>query len=93
MNICFVYDLHIKYMVLKMGIVKISEQLHHDLRKVSLAMDRSINAQATHWLKIGQIIEANPNMCYQDVVQYLLKKAHTENNDLNLLSVADDQNK
>ncbi|WP_395375404.1 ParD-like family protein [Marinicella sp. W31] len=74
-----------------MGIVKISEQLHQDLRKVSLVMDRSINAQAAHWLKIGQIIEAHPNMCYQDVVQYLLKKAHTENNALSMALVVDDQ--
>ncbi|BCQ47859.1 hypothetical protein ERHA55_53860 (plasmid) [Erwinia rhapontici] len=34
-----------------MGIVKISDLMHENLRIASQAMSRSINSQAEHWLK------------------------------------------
>jgi len=39
-----------------MGIVKISDLMHENLRLASNAMSRSINSQAEHWLKNGDII-------------------------------------
>jgi uridine phosphorylase len=45
-----------------MGIVKISDQLHEQLRLASAAMDRSINAQAEFWIKIGLLAELNPHL-------------------------------
>jgi len=45
-----------------MGIVKISEQMHENLRLTSGALSRSINAQAEHWLRVGMLAELNPNL-------------------------------
>jgi hypothetical protein len=61
-----------------MGIVKISEELHTAAKNMAKAMDRSINAQAEHWMKIGRLIEANPTMTYQEVRAFLLKQAQAE---------------
>ena len=55
-----------------MGIVKIADDLHEEARIASKAMSRSINAQAEHWMKIGMLVEANPNMSYTDAIQFLL---------------------
>ena len=45
-----------------MGIVKISEQMHENLRVASNALSRSINAQAEHWMRIGMLSELYPNL-------------------------------
>lgn len=55
-----------------MGIVKISEQMHEDLRLASGALSRSINAQAEHWLRIGMLSELNPDLRYSEICQLLL---------------------
>ena len=49
-----------------MGIVKITDQLHEQLRLASAAMDRSINAQAEFWIKIGLLAELNPHLQRSD---------------------------
>lgn len=64
-----------------MGIVKISDQLHEMAKQRAFALNRSINAQAEHWMRIGKIIEENQEMTYRDVWQLLLREAenaHTE---------------
>ena len=58
-----------------MGIVKIGEELHEDLRQVSAVMCRSINAQAEFWMKIGKLAEANPTLSYSDIVKMQLSEA------------------
>ena len=45
-----------------MGIVKISDQLHDQIRLSSAALGRSINAQAEHWLRVGQLAEHHPHL-------------------------------
>ncbi|MBE0587755.1 MAG: hypothetical protein IH617_06900 [Hydrogenophaga sp.] len=35
-----------------MGIVKISDQMHENLRVAGTALSRSINAQAEHWMRV-----------------------------------------
>ena len=40
-----------------MGIVKISDELHEEIRKASTTMVRSINSQAEFWIKIGMLAE------------------------------------
>lgn len=55
-----------------MGIVKISDELHEDLRKASCVMSRSINAQAEFWIKIGMLAELNPHKSYSELAQQLL---------------------
>jgi len=56
-----------------MGIVKISEQMHENLRLTSAALSRSINAQAEHWLRVGMLLELNPNLRYAEICQLLIE--------------------
>ena len=58
-----------------MGIVKISDELHEEIRKASSVMVRSINAQAEYWIKIGMLAEANPSMTFPQIVSEELKQA------------------
>jgi hypothetical protein len=56
-----------------MGIVKISEQMHENLRLTSGALSRSINAQAEHWLRVGMLSELNPGLNYADICRLLMQ--------------------
>lgn len=56
-----------------MGIVKITEQMHTNLRLTSGAMSRSINSQAEHWLRVGMMAELNPGLCYSGICQKLIE--------------------
>ncbi len=56
-----------------MGLVKIDDQLHEDVRRASTVMCRSINAQAEFWIKIGKLAEANPTLTFNDIL-----KAHLD---------------
>jgi hypothetical protein len=58
-----------------MGLVKISEELHEEARRVSAFMCRSFNAQAEFWMKIGMLAEANPTLSFNDIVRQQLKEA------------------
>lgn len=58
-----------------MGIVKISDQMHENLRVASGALNRSINAQAEHWMRIGLLSETHPQLCYSDICKLLLQAA------------------
>lgn len=51
-----------------MGIVKIDDDLHEDIRKASAVQCRSINAQAEFWMKIGMLAEANPDLSFNEIV-------------------------
>lgn len=57
-----------------MGIVKISEDLHEEIRKSSSVMTRSINSQAEFWMKMGMLAELNPNLTYAEIIQQQLKQ-------------------
>lgn len=58
-----------------MGIVKIADELHEEIRKASGVMSRSINAQAEFWLKMGMLAELNPTLNYQQLAAMLLRQA------------------
>lgn len=60
-----------------MGIVKISEQMHENLRIASAALSRSMNAQAEHWLRVGLLAETHPALCYSEICQLMLGAAHS----------------
>lgn len=62
MYICFIYGTY-------MGIVKISDDVHEELRIASQIMSRSINSQAEHWIRIGKLLELNPNLTYSQLIQ------------------------
>lgn len=61
-----------------MGIVKIGDGLHEEIRKASTVMCRSINAQAEFWIKIGMLAETNPNLTFNEIVAQQLKNADVE---------------
>lgn len=56
-----------------MGIVKISEEMHENLRVTSGALSRSINAQAEHWLRVGMLAELNPQLDYAGICRMLIE--------------------
>ncbi len=58
-----------------LGIVKIADELHEEIRKASGAMSRSINAKAEFWLKMAMLAELHPTHNYQQLVQMLLQQA------------------
>jgi plasmid stability protein len=57
-----------------MGIVKINDELHEEIRVASAAMSRSINAQAEFWIRIGMLAEMNPNKTYSDLIRQQLSE-------------------
>jgi len=61
-----------------MGIVKIGDELHEELRKASDVMCRSINAQAEYWMKIGMLAQAHPDLPFNEIVQMQLRAARVE---------------
>lgn len=56
-----------------MGIIKISEQMHANIRATSAALSRSINAQAEHWMRVGMIAELNPSLSYGEICRVLIE--------------------
>ncbi|KPN91427.1 ParD-like family protein [Pseudomonas nunensis] len=56
-----------------MGIVKISEDMHENLRVASNALSRSINAQAEHWMRIGMLAELHPDLDHSDICRLLIR--------------------
>lgn len=58
-----------------MGIVKISEELHEEVRRASVTMVRSINAQAEFWMKMGMLAELSPGLTYTELLRQLLQQA------------------
>lgn len=55
-----------------MGIVKISEELHEEIRRCSQVMARSINAQAEFWIRTGMLAELNPTLSFHEIIQMQL---------------------
>ena len=60
-----------------MGIVKISDQMHENLRVAGTALSRSINAQAEHWMRVGMLTEMHPDLAYRELCQLLTHAATT----------------
>ncbi|MCS3470829.1 hypothetical protein M2401_004587 [Pseudomonas sp. JUb42] len=56
-----------------MGLVKISEQMHANIRAASAALSRSINAQAEHWMRVGMLAELHPSLDYSEICQMLIR--------------------
>lgn len=56
-----------------MGIVKISDQMHENLRVAGNALSRSINAQAEHWMRVGMLTEMHPDLDYREICKLLIR--------------------
>jgi hypothetical protein len=61
-----------------MGIVNIDGDLHEQIRKASTVSNRSINAQAAFWIKIGMLCELNPQLTFNEIIARELKRAGVE---------------
>ena len=70
--------IHSVYLGSAMGIVKISDELHEEIRKASSVMVRSINAQSEYWIKIGMLAEANPSMSFSQIVSEQMRHADVD---------------
>jgi hypothetical protein len=57
-----------------LGIVKISDELHDEIRKSSNVMSRTINSQAEFWVKVGMLAELNPTLTYHEIIKNQLLK-------------------
>lgn len=57
-----------------MGIVKISDELHNEIRKSCSVMSRSINSQAEFWIKMGMLAELNPTLTFHEIIKKQLLK-------------------
>ena len=56
-----------------MGIVKISDVMHENLRVASSALSRSINAQAEHWMRVGMLTELYPELNHREISLLLIR--------------------
>ena len=65
-----------------MGIVKIDEDLHEEVRRASTVMCRSINAQAEFWMKVGMLAEANPTLSFNGIMKMQFAAAQVRLADL-----------
>lgn len=65
-----------------MGIVKIDDGLHEDIRRASGAMCRSINAQAEYWIRVGMLAEANPTLSFGEITRMQFAAANVRLPDL-----------
>ena len=57
-----------------MGIVKITDGLHDEIRRSSTVMSRSINSQAEFWIKVGMLAELNPTLTFHEIIRNELLK-------------------
>ena len=71
-----------------MGIVKISDLMHENLRVASNALSRSINAQAEHWMRVGMLTEMHPELDYREVCQLLIQAELAGGLDITVASTA-----
>jgi hypothetical protein len=58
-----------------MGIVNIDDDLHDQLRRACTVTNRSINAQASFWIKVGMLCEMSPDASFREIVANELRAA------------------
>ena len=73
-----------------MGIVKISEELHEELRKASSVMSRSINSQAEFWIKMGMLAELHPQLSFNQIMANLMQSANVSATNISTIEEHDD---
>lgn len=61
-----------------MGIIKISDEVHDQVRQSCQVMTRSINAQAEFWIKMGRLAELNPTLTFPEIIAIELANANVE---------------
>lgn len=71
-----------------MGIVKVSDLMHGNLRIAGNALSRSINSQAEHWMRVGMLSELHPDLNHREISQLLIRAEQAGGFDLDLLLAA-----
>lgn len=71
-----------------MGIVKISDQMHENLRIASNALSRSINAQSEHWMRVGMLAELHPELNHSQICHLLIRAEQAGGFDLATMTAA-----
>lgn len=66
------------YRVYILGIIKISDEVHDQVRQSCQVMSRSINAQAEFWIKMGRLAELNPTLTFSELIVNELANAKVE---------------
>jgi glutaredoxin-related protein len=56
-----------------MGIVKISDLMHENLRVVGNALSRSINAHAEHSMRVGMLTEMHSELDHREICQLMIQ--------------------
>ncbi|MCE0557971.1 MULTISPECIES: ParD-like family protein [unclassified Motilimonas] len=74
-----------------MGIVKISDELHKELRNASSVMSRSINSQAEFWIKIGMLAELHPQKSFNEIIAELMKSVNVSASNIALIAGHNDE--
>jgi hypothetical protein len=72
-----------------MGIVKISDLMHENLRVAGNALSRSINAQAEHWMRVGMLTEMYPELNHREICQLLIRAELAGGLDITMAATAE----
>lgn len=72
--------------MLAMGILKISDLMHANLRIAGNALSRSINSQAEHWMRVGMLAELYPDLNHREISQLLIEAEQSGGLDLDWLA-------
>lgn len=67
-----------------MGIVKISDEVHEELRKASSVMSRSINSQAEFWIKMGMLAELHPQLSFNQLKANLMQSVNVSADNISI---------
>jgi hypothetical protein len=54
--------------------VKLSKKIMHDAQIASKIMHCSVDEQIEHWVKIGKIVEENPDLPYEFIKSILIAR-------------------
>lgn len=73
-----------------MGLVKISDGMHENLRIAGCALNRSINAQAEHWMRVGMLAELHPELNHSEICRLLVRSELAGGLDIGGLAAASD---
>ncbi|MCH4272053.1 ParD-like family protein [Kerstersia gyiorum] len=74
-----------------MGLVKISDSLHEQLRTASNAFSRSINQQAEYWMRVGMLAELYPHLNYAELSRLLLEAERVSGDLHEMVAALDEQ--
>jgi hypothetical protein len=58
--------------------VELSENIVSDAKMVSKVLNRSVAGQIEYWIKIGKIVEENPDLTYKFIKDILISQQEAD---------------